>query len=71
VVLLVLESDGACTGLSGHSGRKTEVLVLVRCNKDGEQDLCWYRLPEGCIKQWCDNPSGYGCLSRKCEQGEE
>ena len=41
-VLLVLESDGACTGLNGHSGRKIAVLVLVcwykaRC--DREQDL--------------------------------
>ena len=31
VVLLVLESDGACTGLNGHSGRKIAVLVLVWC----------------------------------------
>ena len=70
VVLLVLENDGACTSLNGHSPRKTKVLVLVRCNKDREQDLYWYRLPEGCIKQWCEKPSGYGCLSKKCEQGE-
>ena len=73
MVLLVLESDGACTGLIGHSARKIEVLVLVRCNKargDREQDLWGYWLPEGCIKQWCDKPSGYGCLSKKCEQGE-
>jgi hypothetical protein len=31
VVLLVLESDGACTGLNGHCARKTKVLVLVFC----------------------------------------
>jgi len=28
VVLLVLESDGACTNLNGHSARKNTVLVL-------------------------------------------
>ena len=42
MVLLVLESDGACTGLNGHSARKTKVLVLVCCCKargDREQDL--------------------------------
>jgi len=31
VVLLVLESDGACTGLNGHCARKSAVLVLVWC----------------------------------------
>jgi len=74
VVLLVLESDGACTGLNGHCARETEVLVLVWCYKargDREQDLWRYRLSEGCIKQWCDKPSGCGCLSKKCEQGEQ
>ena len=42
VVLLVLERDGACTGLNGHSERKSAVLVLVCCYKargDREQDL--------------------------------
>jgi len=29
VVLLVLESDGACTGLNGHSARKLAVFVLL------------------------------------------
>ena len=28
MVLFVLESDGACTGLNVHSGRKSAVLVL-------------------------------------------
>jgi len=28
-VLLVLESDGACTGLNGHCAREPAVLVLV------------------------------------------
>jgi hypothetical protein len=54
--------------------KKTKVLVLVwccKCRGDGEQDLQKYWLPEGCIKQWCDKPSGYGCLSKKCEQGEQ
>jgi hypothetical protein len=31
VVLLVLESDGACTGLDGHTARKSAVLVLICC----------------------------------------
>ena len=73
VVLLVLECDGACTGLNVHSARKSAVLVLVCCYKarsDREQELWGYWLPKGCIKQWCDEPSGYGCLSKKCEQGE-
>ena len=72
VVLLPLESD-ACTGLNGYSARKTEVLALIWCYKargDREQDLWRYKLPESCIKQWCYKPSGYGCLSKKCEQGE-
>ena len=74
VFLLVLESDGACTGLNGHCARETAVLVLVWCYKargDREQDLwrCW--LSEGCIKQWCDKPSGCGCVSKKCELGEQ
>jgi hypothetical protein len=29
MVLLVLESDAACTSLNGHSARKSAVLVLV------------------------------------------
>jgi len=40
--ILLLESDGACTGLNGHCARETAVLVLVRCYKargDREQDL--------------------------------
>jgi hypothetical protein len=44
-VLLVLESDGACTGLNGHCARKSAVLVLVCCYKargDREQDLWRY-----------------------------
>ena len=54
--------------------KKSAVLVLVWCYKargDREQELWGYWLPEGCIKQWCDKPSGYGCLSKKCEQGEQ
>ena len=42
-VLLVLESDGACTGLNVRCARKTKVLVLVCCYKargDREQDIC-------------------------------
>ena len=53
--------------------KKSAVLVLVcwykaRCGR--EQELWGYWLPEGCIKQWCDKRSGYGCLSKKCELGE-
>ena len=74
VVLLVLERDGACSGLNGRSARTSAVLVLVWCyivRGEREQDLwrCW--LPEGCIKQQCDRASGYGCCSKKCEQGEQ
>ena len=53
--------------------KKSAVLVLVCCCRargDREQELWGYCLPEGCIKQWCDKPSGYGCLNKKCEQGE-
>jgi len=73
-VLLVLESDFACTGLNDHCARKTKVLVLVCCYKargDREQDLWRYWLPEGCIKKWYDGASGYGCLSKKCLKGEQ
>ena len=44
-VLLALEIDAGCTSLSGHSGRKIEVLILVWCYKasvDREQDLWMY-----------------------------
>ena len=74
MVLLVLESDGACTGLSGHSARKSAVLFSVcwyKARGGREQELWGYWLPEGCIKQCCDKPSGYGCLSKKCKQGEQ
>jgi hypothetical protein len=56
-VLLVLESDGACSSLSGHCARKSAVLILVWCYKargDREQDLWMYWLPLGCIKQLYD-----------------
>ena len=72
VVLLVLESDGACTGLSGRSARTSAVLVSVWCytaRGEREEDLQRYKPPESCIKKWYDKPSGYGCCSKKCEQG--
>jgi len=53
--------------------KKSAVLVLVWCYKarcDREQDLWSYWLTEGCIKHWCDKPSGYGFVSKKYEQGE-
>jgi hypothetical protein len=74
VVLLVLESDGACTGLNGRSARKCSVLVLVWCyiaRGQREQNLQRYKPPEICIKKRYDKPSGYGCPSNKCEQGEQ
>jgi len=66
--------DAACTSLSGHCARKSAVLVIVCCYKargDGEQDLWRYWLPAGYIKQWCDKPTGDGCLSKRCELGEQ
>jgi len=74
VFLHVLESDGACTGLNGHCASNSAVLVLVCCYKargDREQDLWRYWLPEGCIKQQYDRASGYGCLNKKYEMGEQ
>jgi hypothetical protein len=74
VVLLVLESDGACSSLNGHSARKSAVFVLVWCYKardDREQDLWRYWLTAGCNKQWCDRASGYGWSSNKCLKGEQ
>ena len=67
VVLLVLESDGACTGLNGHLSKETKVLLSVWCYKargDREHYFWRYRVSEGCVKQWCDKPSWYGCLSK-------
>ena len=74
MVFLPLENDGTCTGLNGHCARKHAVLVLVWCYKargDREQDLWWCWLSEGCIKQWCNKPSGCGCVRKKCEQEEQ
>ena len=66
MVLLVLESDGACTSLNGHCARKRAVLVLVF----EVLDLQRYRPPESCINQWFDKPSCCGCVSKKCELGK-
>ena len=74
VVLLPLKGDGVCNGLNGHCARETAVLVLVLCYKargDREEDLWRFRLSERCVKQWNDKRSGYGCLGKKCKQGEE
>jgi len=74
VVLLLLESDAACTGLNGHSAWKSAGLFLEWCYEsrgDREQDLWRYWLPEGCITMWHDKPTGYGCLSKKCWLGEQ
>jgi len=74
VVLLVLESDGACTGLNGHCARKSAVLVLVWhhiARGDREQELWRYWLPAGCNKQWCDRASGCGWSSNKCLKVEQ
>ena len=39
---------------------------MLKARGDREQDLWRYRLSEGCVKQWCDKPSGCGCLGKKC-----
>jgi hypothetical protein len=44
---------------------------MLQSQGDREQELWRYRPPEGCIKQRYDKHSGYGCLSKKCEQGEQ
>jgi hypothetical protein len=74
MLLLALDSDVACTSLSGHSVRKCSVLDLVWCYKapgDREQVLWMYWPPKRCIKQWYDKPTGYGCLCKKCGLGEQ
>jgi len=65
MVLLPLESDAACTILSGHSARKSTLLVLVWCYKatgDRDQGLWRYWLSEQCIKQRYVKPTGDSCL---------
>jgi hypothetical protein len=74
VVVLVLESDGACTSLNDHCARETEVLDLVCCYKargDWEQDLWSYWVSEGCIKQRYDRASDCGCFCSECLKGEQ
>ena len=74
MVLVALESDAACTSLNGHSAWKSALLVLEWCCKakcDREQDFWRYWLPESCIKQCYDKPTGDGCLCKKCRLGEE
>ena len=59
MVLLALGS------LCDHYARKCAVLVLVWCYKptgDREQELWRYWLPECCIKQRYDKPTGDGWL---------
>ena len=65
VVFLPLEIDAACSHLITHFARKITVLLeawsyKARC--DREQDLWRYWLPERCIKQWYDKPTGHGWL---------
>jgi hypothetical protein len=70
MAVLVLESDAACTCLSGHSA----VLCLVWCCKarDDRKQVLWrYWLLESCIKQWHDKPRCYSCISKKCGLEEE
>ena len=74
MVLLPLDSDAVCTSLNGHSARKSAVLLYAWCYKptdDREQDLWRYWLPEGCIKQWHDKPTGDGCLCKKYGLGQQ
>ena len=74
VVLLLLESDAACTSLNGNSASKRAVLVLVWCwVTAGDRELIWWRYwpPEGCNKKWYDLPTGDGCITHKCWLVEE
>jgi hypothetical protein len=44
VVLLVLESDAACTGLNGHAAGKSAMLILEwRCKAIGEREQVFGR----------------------------
>ena len=74
MVLFPLPLDAACTSLIAHFASKSAVLVLVWCYKatgDKEQDLWRYCLPECCIKQWCDMPTGNGYRSKKSGPWEQ
>ena len=68
VVLLLLESDAACTSLNGHSAWKCAVLFLEWCYKaigDGEQVFWRYWMPELCITKWYDKPKRGDCLCKR------
>jgi len=80
VVLLALEEGAAaCTSLNGHCVKWP--LCKKKCSVGFSmmlQSHRWYRirlwrywLPERCIKQWCDKPTGDGYLCKKCGLGEE
>jgi hypothetical protein len=65
VVFLPLEIDAACSNLIAHFARKSAVLLEAWCYNargDREQDLWTYWLPERCVKQWYDKPTGHGWL---------
>ena len=69
VVLLLLESDAACTSLNDRCAWKSALLVLVWCRKstgDREQHLWSYWSPEGYFKKCYDKAKCYGCLCKKC-----
>jgi len=45
--------------------------MMLQSQRWKRRDLWRYWLSKGCIKQWFDKPSNYGCLSKKCELGEQ
>jgi len=74
MVLLLLESDAACTCLNGHSAGKSAVLVLEQCYKavcDGEQVFWRYWLPEPCISKWYGKQKSDDCLCKTFWLGEQ
>jgi len=72
VVLLLLESDAACTSLNGHCAWKCAVLVFeysFKASGGRVQDLRRYWPPEGCIKKWYGKHTGVlagGAIKQWC-----
>ena len=69
VVLLLLESDAACTSLNGHCAGKKCIFgfkMMLQSHRWWRTVFFRYWRSELCITKWYDMPSGYGCLSKKC-----
>jgi hypothetical protein len=63
-----------CVPVLMDTAWKSAMLVLecfYKVTGDREEDLWRLRLPEGCITNWYDKPTGYGCLSKKSWLGEQ